>query len=80
MIKIQREYVEAGGCWLSLDNWAKALAVKLLEATHGQWLNRNIVIHDLVGGLEAGLGTHVVLILKYRDFRKYLSICTVLTT
>ena len=27
--------------------------VKLLEATHGQWLYRNVVVHDLVRGLEA---------------------------
>jgi len=27
--------------------------IKLLEATHGQWLYRNVVVHDIVGGLEA---------------------------
>ena len=53
MITIQREYVESGGCRLSLDNWAENLVVTLLEVTHGQWLYRNIVVHDLVGGLEA---------------------------
>ena len=41
---IQAECVELGGCSLLLDNWAKGLAVKLLEATHGQWLYRNIQI------------------------------------
>ena len=43
----------AGCCNLSLENWAKGLVVKLLEAMHGQWLYRNVVVHDLVGGLEA---------------------------
>ena len=38
---------------ISLDNWAKGLVIKLLEATHWQRLYRNIVVHDLVGGLEA---------------------------
>ena len=33
---IQAECVDLGGCSLSLDNWAKVLAIKLLEATHGQ--------------------------------------------
>ena len=31
---IQAECVDLGGCSLSLDNWAKGLAIKLLEATH----------------------------------------------
>ena len=26
--------------------------IKLLEATHGQWLCRNVVVHDIIGGLE----------------------------
>ena len=36
-----------------LDNWAKGLAIKLLEATHGQWLYRNMLVHDTVSGLKA---------------------------
>jgi hypothetical protein len=52
-VTIQKEFVEAGCCNLSLENWAKGLVVKLLEATHGQWFYRNVVVHDLVGGLEA---------------------------
>ena len=36
-----------------MKNWTKGLVTKLLEATHGQWLYRNVVVHDLVGGLEA---------------------------
>ena len=35
-----------------LDNWAKGLAIKLLEATHGQWLYRNMLVHDTVSGLK----------------------------
>ena len=50
---IQAECVDLGGCSLSLDNWAKGLAIKLLEATHGQWLYRNMLVHDTVSGLKA---------------------------
>ena len=35
---IQAECVDLGGCSILLENWAKGLAIKLLEATHGQWL------------------------------------------
>jgi hypothetical protein len=30
--------------------WAKGLVIKLLETTHGQWLYRNIHVHDAVSG------------------------------
>ena len=36
VVAIQKEFVEAGGCNLSLENWAKGLVIKLLKATHGQ--------------------------------------------
>ena len=35
VIAIQKEFVAAGGCNLSLENWAKGLVTKLLEVTHG---------------------------------------------
>ena len=50
---IQAEWVDLGGCSLLLDNWTKGLAIKLLEATHGQWLYRNMLVHDTVSGLKA---------------------------
>ena len=50
---IQAECVDLGGCSLSLDNWAKVLAIKLLKATHAQWLYRNMLVHDTVSGLKA---------------------------
>ncbi len=31
------------GCATS---WASELSIKLLEVTHGQWLYRNVIIHD----------------------------------
>ena len=36
VIAIHKEFIALGGCNLSLENWAKGLVVKLLEATHGQ--------------------------------------------
>ena len=38
---------------LSLDNWAKGLDIRLLEATYGQWLYINMLVHDTVSGLKA---------------------------
>ena len=49
---IQTECVDLGGWSLSLDNWAKGLAINLLEATHGKWLYRNMLVHDTVSGLN----------------------------
>ena len=49
----QAECVVQVGCSLSLENWAKGLAIKLLEATHGKWLYRNILGHDTVSVLKA---------------------------
>ena len=50
---IQAECVDLGGCSLSLDNWAKGLAINMLEATHGKWLYRNMLVYDTVRGLKA---------------------------
>jgi hypothetical protein len=43
------------GTLLSPEQWAQGLILKLLEATHGQWIYRNIQIHDLVAGTQATL-------------------------
>ena len=36
---------------LDTGQWARALVIKLLEVVHGQWLYRNLVIHDAQMGL-----------------------------
>ena len=51
-LEIQAECVDLGGCSLSLDNWEKGLSMRLLEATHGQWLYRNMLVNDTVSGLK----------------------------
>ena len=52
VLTIQADCVAFGGCSLSLDNWTKGISIKLLEVTHGQWLYRNMLIHDTVSGLQ----------------------------
>ena len=49
IIPIQADYVEMGGCTLSVDTWAKGL----VEVTHGQWLYPNIHVHDAMSGMAA---------------------------
>ena len=38
---------------ISLEKWCSELITRLLEITHGQWLYRNYVVHDLVSGTIA---------------------------
>jgi len=35
---------------LTIDKWAKELVIRLLEITHGQWLYRNVMVHDRTAG------------------------------
>ena len=53
ILGIQSDFVDFGSCSISLDVWAKGLVMKLLEITHGQWLYRNVQVHDAVSGLKA---------------------------
>jgi hypothetical protein len=52
---IQSLYHLREGTHLSPKQWAQGLILKLLEATHGQWIYRNIQIHDSVAGTQANL-------------------------
>ena len=47
---IQRQYIAVNGSRMSLDKWCTGLITRLLEITHGQWLYRNYIVHDLVSG------------------------------
>ena len=53
ILPLQGEHIDAGGCNLTIDVWAQGLVTKLLEATHGQWLYRNVHVHDTVSGVAA---------------------------
>ena len=51
--KVQSEMEEAGQCKLTVKSWCEGLVLKLLEVTHGQWLYRNVHVHDRVSGEHA---------------------------
>ena len=53
IIDIQREYLALRCASWKLDKWATGLVVRLLEVTHGQWLYRNVVVHDAKSGQVA---------------------------
>ena len=53
VVEIQRDYITLSGSKWNIDDWSKALVIKLLECTHGQWLYRNVHIHDAVSGTLA---------------------------
>ena len=53
IIVIQRQYYATQGGWLTPQAWARSLVVQLLEVTHGQWIYRNIHVHDTMTGTLA---------------------------
>jgi hypothetical protein len=55
MRQIQSQFHYREGTRINPGRWAKGLILKLLEATHGQWLYRNVQIHDTVAGTQATL-------------------------
>ena len=50
---LQKTYVTMSGSDLSMDEWSRGLVIKLLETTHGQWLYRNVQVHDTIMGVDA---------------------------
>jgi hypothetical protein len=53
IIDIQADHMYGVDSCLALAPWARGLIVKLLEATHGQWLYRNVKVHDAATGTLA---------------------------
>ena len=51
--KLQHDYYLACGSRKTGRGWVQLFIVKLLEITHGQWLCRNIQVHDKRSGLLA---------------------------
>ena len=49
-VMIQSETEDASNCRLTVKAWSAGLVVKLLEVTHGQWLYRNVHVHDIISG------------------------------
>jgi hypothetical protein len=53
---IQTAYAAVNGSRTSAEMWTVELITnRLLEVTHGQWLYRNIQVHDKVAGMLATL-------------------------
>jgi hypothetical protein len=52
MREIQRQYHISERTQTNPEQWAQGLILKLLEATHGQWLYRNVQIHNAVLGTQ----------------------------
>ena len=46
--RIHRMHVGLQASQLSAEKWGVGLVTKLLEVTHGQWLYRNIQVHDKI--------------------------------
>jgi hypothetical protein len=47
-VAIQRRALVEDKSRLTLEKWCTGLITKLLETTHGQWLYRNVHVHDVV--------------------------------
>jgi hypothetical protein len=50
MVEVQAEYFSLRGTSWKLNKWASGLVTRLLEVSHGQWLYRNVMVHDRTSG------------------------------
>jgi hypothetical protein len=50
LVELQKYAVTESISRMSVETWAKELVIKLLEVTHGQWLYRNVVVHNRTAG------------------------------
>lgn len=53
VVDAQRLFQTISGSRQTIRSWASGLVIKLLEITHGQWLYRNIVVHNAMAGTLA---------------------------
>ena len=51
--EIQTDYSEIEGSNIAPKLWGRGLVIKLLEATHGQWIYRCVQTHDKLSGTIA---------------------------
>ena len=51
--EIQAMYTSIKGSGVTPEQWTTGVVIKLLEATHGQWLYRCVQVHDRVQGTIA---------------------------
>jgi hypothetical protein len=50
VLAIQGRTQEQGKSRISIECWCAGLVTRLLEITHGQWLYRNVHVHDALTG------------------------------
>ena len=50
LVELQKYALVESDSRLTIDKWAKELVIRLLEITHGQWLYRNVMVHDRTEG------------------------------
>ena len=50
LVELQKYALVETEARLTIDKWAKELVIWLLEITHGQWLYRNVMVHDRIAG------------------------------
>ena len=50
LVELQKFALVEAESHLTADKWAKELVIHLLEITHGQWLYRNVVVHNRMAG------------------------------
>ena len=46
MVVVQQQYLRQYRIRGDANAWARKLCIRLLECTHGQWLYRNVMVHD----------------------------------
>ena len=50
LVELQKYALVESESRMMVDTWTKELVIKLLKITHGQWLYRNVVVHDRTAG------------------------------
>ena len=50
LVELQKYALVETPSKLTVDKWSKELVIRLLEITHGQWLYRNVMVHDKTAG------------------------------
>ena len=53
VIQLHLEFAKVHGMKMSMAGWASGLITKLLEVTHGQWIYRNLLVHEQTSGVLA---------------------------
>ena len=53
VVQLQMEFAKVHGMKMSMAGWASGLITKLLKVTHGQWIYRNLLVHEKSYGVLA---------------------------